>query len=121
MPPPRYGFGEFSIGRTAGKGMDGAGDAERRMDGDEPKEERRLCVIAGGFIGSARDVGVPGIEGAGDAGARDDGSGPINVRDPESWGAGLLDDILRPGRSILVTLLCWLSVNWPSLVLRLYM
>ena len=36
------GFGEFSIGLTAGKGMEGAGDAERRIDGDEPKEERRL-------------------------------------------------------------------------------
>ena len=84
IPAPRYGFGEFSIGRTAGSGIDGAGDAERRMDGDEPKEERRLCVIAGGFIGSARDVGVPGIEGAGDAGARDVDSSPINDRDPRS-------------------------------------
>lgn len=67
----RYGLGEFSIGLTAGKGIDGAGDAERRMDGDEPKDERRLCEITGGFMGSARDAGVPGIDGAGDAGAKD--------------------------------------------------
>ena len=84
MPAPRYGFGEFSIGRTAGRGIEGAGDADRRIDGDEPKEERRLWVIAGGFIGRAKDVGVPGIEGAGDPGARDDESGPINVRAPRS-------------------------------------
>ena len=94
------------MGRTAGRGIDGAGDAERRMDGDEPKEERRLCVIAGGFIGRAREVGVPGIEGEGETGARDVDSGPINERDPVSCGTGLLEGILRPGRSILVTLLC---------------
>ena len=41
------------------------------MDGDEPNEDRLLCEIAGGFIGKAKDVGVPGIEGegAGEAGA----------------------------------------------------
>lgn len=43
--------------------MDGAGEADRRIDGDDPKDERRLCDIAGGFIGNARDVGVPGIDG----------------------------------------------------------
>ena len=84
MPAPRYGFGEFSIGRTAGRGIEGAGDADRRMDGDEPKEERRLWVIVGGFIGRAKEVGVPGIEGAGEPGARDDESGPISDRAPES-------------------------------------
>ena len=34
-------LGEF--GMTAGRGMDGAGDAERRTDGEvDPNEERRL-------------------------------------------------------------------------------
>lgn len=107
----RYGFGDFSIGRTAGKGIDGAGDADRRMAGDEPNEERRLWVIAGGFIGSASDVGVPGIEGAGDPGANEDVSPLARCGRTVSGGAGLLEDILRPGRSIFVTLLCWLSVN----------
>lgn len=36
------GLGEFSIGRTAGNGIDGAGDADLRMDADEPKDDRRL-------------------------------------------------------------------------------
>ena len=61
--PIKYGLGDFSIGNTAGKGMDGAGEADRRIEGDDPKEERRLWDNAGGFIGSARDVGVPGIDG----------------------------------------------------------
>lgn len=43
--------------------MDGAGEADRRIEGDDPKEERRLWDNAGGFIGNARDVGVPGIDG----------------------------------------------------------
>jgi hypothetical protein len=30
--------------------MEGAGDAERRIAGDEPKEERRLCEVGGGCI-----------------------------------------------------------------------
>jgi len=37
-----YGLGECSIGRTAGRGIDGAGEAERRIDGEEPNDERRL-------------------------------------------------------------------------------
>lgn len=109
--PAAKGFGEFSIGRTAGSGIDGAGDADRLMDGEEPKEDRRLWEIAGGFIGSASVVGVPGIDGAGDAGAMDKTSGAICDREPGSGGAGLLDEILRAGRSILVILLCWLRVN----------
>jgi hypothetical protein len=47
-------LGEFGI--TAGNGMDGAGEADRRMEGDEPKEERRLCDVGGGcIVGSASD------------------------------------------------------------------
>lgn len=105
--PIRNGFGEFSIGLTAGKGIDGAGDAERRMEGEEPKEERRLGVMTGGFIGSASDAGVPGNEAAGDAGAKEAKSAPASSgRGLGSGGAGLLVEILRAGRSILVTLLC---------------
>ena len=76
------GFGECSIGLTAGKGIDGAGDADLRIEGDDPKDERLLCEIAGGFIGSAREVGVPGMEGAGDAGANDVPSEAACVRSP---------------------------------------
>ena len=103
-PNTPYGLGEFSIGLTAGNGSDGAGDADRRIDADEPKEDRRLCEYAGGFMGRADEVGVPGIEGAGDAGAAD--SGTNWARDANSCGAGLLDDIRRGGRSIFVILLC---------------
>lgn len=111
MLPMRYGLGDFSIGSTAGKGMDGAGDADRRIAGDEPNEERRLWENAGGFIGSASDVGVPGIDGAGDPGANEDVSPPATCARIVSGGAGLLDEIRLPGRSIFVTLLCWLRVN----------
>lgn len=49
-----FRLGEFGI--TAGKGIDGAGEAERRMEGDEPNEDRRLCDVGGGCIwGNARD------------------------------------------------------------------
>jgi len=51
---------------TAGRGIEGAGDIERRIDGDEPKDDRRLCEVIGGFIGIARLFGVPGMEGTGD-------------------------------------------------------
>jgi hypothetical protein len=74
MPPGPYGFGELSIGLTAGNGIDGAGEADRRIEADDPKDDRLLCEIAGGFIGSANEVGVPGIDGAGDVGATDDAS-----------------------------------------------
>lgn len=112
------GLGEFSMGRTAGNGIDGAGDADRLIDGDEPKEDRRLCEMAGGFIGSASEVGVPGIEGAGEAGAKR-ASEAMCARGPCSGGAGLLEEILLAGRSIFVTLLYWLRVNWPSFVFKL--
>lgn len=54
------------LGMTAGRGTDGAGDAERRMAGDEPNDERRLRDVGGGFMGKARLWGVPGAEGRGD-------------------------------------------------------
>lgn len=98
---------------TAGNGIDGAGDADRRMDGDDmaPNEERRLCEVGGGCIaGNAKDCGVPGIEGTGEP-------TPIvesvanEARTPKSGGAGLFEDIRRAGRSIFVTLLCGSSAN----------
>ena len=64
--PPRLGE-ETSNGLTAGNGRDGAGDADRRMEGDEPNEERRLCETGGGSMGRLEAIGVPGVEGAGEA------------------------------------------------------
>lgn len=69
---PTYGLGDAE-GITAGRGI-GAGEAERRIDaaGDElPMEERRLCTDpgGGGFIGRAKEAGVPGADGAGEADA----------------------------------------------------
>jgi hypothetical protein len=102
-------LGEF--GMTAGKGIDGAGEADRRMEGDEPNEERRLCDVGGGcIVGNANDCGVPGIEGTGDPMARL--VSPTNeARPPKSGGAGLFEDTRRAGRSILVTLLCCAREN----------
>lgn len=68
MPSPRradeeWGLGDASIGMTAGRGKDGAGEADRR----EENEDRLLWLTTlGGFIGSASDVGVPGADGIGD-------------------------------------------------------
>ena len=59
-----WGFGDASIGMTAGSGIDGAGERDRL----DEKEERRLWVdvSAGGFIGSELTVGVPGADGTGE-------------------------------------------------------
>lgn len=97
-------LGEF--GMTAGKGIDGAGDADRRIEGEEPNDDRRLWDVGGGcMVGKASDCGVPGIEGTGEPIARLL-SPTKEARPPKSGGAGLFDDIRRAGRSILVTLLC---------------
>lgn len=91
--------------------MDGAGEADRRMDGDDPKEERRLCEVGGGCIcGNASDCGVPGIDGTGEPIAKFE-SPTKDALPPKSGGAGLFDDTRRAGRSILVTLLCCASEN----------
>lgn len=114
------GLGEGSIGMTAGKGMDGAGETDRR----EENEDRRLWLMTlGGFMGSANDVGVPGAEGTGDPmeGASRTAS---DERWPKSGGAGLLEEIRRGGRSALMwlaslgVLSSWLSVYCPSLVFK---
>lgn len=58
------GFGDASIGITAGNGIDGAGLTERR---DEEKDDLRLWLtMLGGFMGNAMEVGVPGAEGTGE-------------------------------------------------------
>ena len=99
-PMAAFILGDDISGRTAGSGSDGAGDADLRNDGDEPKDERRLEPMAGGSIGSGVVRGVPGFEGAGDAIAN-----PLVLafegRCTTSGGAGLFDDIRRPGKSIL--------------------
>ncbi len=68
--PTVYGFGDASMGMTAGRGNEGAGEADRRMDiaGEAaPKEDLLLwLMVLGGFIGRARDVGVPGQDGTGE-------------------------------------------------------
>jgi hypothetical protein len=101
---------------TAGRGSEGAGEAERRMDGDDPNEDRRLCEV-GGFMGSAMLWGVPGADGIGDAAWSE--LSLNDVRECRSGGAGLLEDILRrAGRSILLILWCGSRVNSPDFVLR---
>lgn len=106
-------LGEF--GMTAGKGIDGAGEAERRMDGEDPNEVRRLCDVGGACIeGRTSDCGVPGIDGTGEPVAKVD-SATKEALPPTSGGAGLFDETRRAGRSILVTLLCCARENCPSL------
>ena len=96
-PPSTLGDGS-SIGLTAGKGSDGAGDAERRMDGEEPKEDRRLCDTGGGSMGRFDAIGVPGVDEAGEAMIAELGGGWDRIE--RSGGAGLLDEIRLAGRSI---------------------
>ena len=69
-----FGRGEASMGMTAGRGSDGAGDTDRRLENDD----RRLWLMTlGGFIGRATEVGVPGAEGTGE---------PIEIADSiDSW------------------------------------
>jgi hypothetical protein len=132
IPRFAYGFGEASIGITAGKGSEGAGETDRRIDiaGEAAPNDDLLLwlMVLGGFIGSAEDVGVPGHEGVGEPIAVVlDWSVGICGRNPSSGGAGLLEEILRPGKSIFIfmpilfgsSLLS--SVKWPSLVLSVYM
>ena len=97
-PPKILGDGT-SKGLTAGNGREGAGDAERRIDGDEPKEDRRLCETGGGSIGRFEGIGVLGVEGAGEAIIAEllNGGWLLAV---SSGGAGLPDDIRLAGRSI---------------------
>ena len=117
IPPDRLGEAE---GITAGSGMvDGLGETDllRLAPACDPNEERLLCDVGGGFIGSARDCGVPGADGLGEPIASAIVSCTNDARWlPNSGGAGLFEDIRLPGRSILVILLCWLNENCPSFV-----
>lgn len=119
------------MGMTAGSGKEGAGETDRRMDiaGEAaPKDDFLLwLMVLGGFIGRAIDVGVPGHEGTGDPIAFPEGSYGSCGRRPRSGGAGLLEEMRRPGRSILrfVPTLFGSSrlsrVKCPSFVLSVYM
>ena len=63
LAPGKEGLGDASIGITAGRGIDGAGEGDRR----EEKEDLRLWLMTrGGFIGSGNEFGVPGAEGTGE-------------------------------------------------------
>lgn len=115
-----FRLGDEISGLTAGRGNDGAGEADLRKDGDEPKEERRLVAINGGSIGRGVVKGVPGFEGAGEAMARLLWLA-LEVRWAASTGAGLFEDIRRPGKSILLNLPWVDSVAVPSFSLRAYM
>ena len=64
----------------------------------------------------ATELGVPGADGDGEEAI----VGPVDSTEawalwPNSGGAGLFEEILLAGRSILVNLPCCASVNWPSL------
>lgn len=99
-PMAAFRLGEDISGLIAGNGNDGAGDADLRKDGDDPNDDLRLEPIAGGSIGRGVVKGVPGFDGAGEAIAK-----PLTPEFDALWktsgGAGLFEDILLPGRSIL--------------------
>jgi len=61
-----FRLGDDISGRMAGSGREGAGEADRRKDGEEPKDDLLLPSI-GGSIGKGVVRGVPGFEGAGEA------------------------------------------------------
>lgn len=68
-PIAAFKLGDEISGRTAGRGREagGAGEADRRNEGEEPNDERRLWEMAGGSIGNGMVNGVPGFDGEGDA------------------------------------------------------
>jgi hypothetical protein len=109
-PIAAFKLGDEISGLTAGRGRDGAGEADRRKEGDEPKDDRRLEVMAGGSIGNGVVSGVPGFEGAGEAMAR-----VLALARCMSGGAGLFEDIRRLGKSILLNFPCVDKVHVPSL------
>ena len=108
-----FRLGEEISGRTAGRGKEGAGDADLRKDGDDPNDDRRLERAGGGSIGSGVVRGVPGLEGAGEAMAALLLLA-VEARCAGCSGAGLFDEIRRPGRSILLNFPCVESVQVPS-------
>ncbi len=110
-------LGDEISGLTAGSGREGAGLADLRNDGDDPNEDRRLDVIIGGSMGRGVASGVPGFEGAGEAMDRLLLLA-LEARCVKSAGVGLLEDIRRLGRSILLNFPCVDRVGVPSFNLR---
>jgi len=55
-------------GMTAGNGIEGLGETDLRIEFPtcEPKDDRLLCEVGGGFMGNASDCGVPGADGRGE-------------------------------------------------------
>ena len=121
-PIAAFKLGDDISGRTAGSGKAGAGagEAERRTAGEDPKDDRRLEAVAGGSMGRGVVIGVPGFEGAGEAIVRP-AALVVDARWPVSTGAGLCVDTVRPGRSILLNLPWVDKVQEPSLSLNAYM
>ena len=115
IPIAAFRLGDETSGLTAGNGSEGAGEAERRMAGEEPNEDLRLEAVMGGSIGRGVARGVPGLEGAGEAIAKAEALAVDECLWTESIGAGLCVDTLRPGRSILLNLPCVDNVQEPSL------
>lgn len=102
-PIAAFKLGEDSSGRTAGRGSEGAGEADLLTDGEDPKDDRLLVAMTGGSIGRGVVIGVPGFDGAGEAMVKP----PTLALDSlcfTSVGAGLAAEILLPGRSILLNL-----------------
>ena len=116
-PIAAFKLGDEISARTAGKGKEGAGEADRLKEGEDPNEDLRLPDTTGGSIGSGVVRGVPGLDGAGDAIAMP-AALAFDVRWESSGGAGLFDEIRRPGKSILLNLPCVESVQVPSFNLR---
>lgn len=115
IPIAALKLGEDISGLTAGSGNEGAGEADRRIAGDEPNDDRLLDAVIGGSIGRGVAIGVPGFEGAGEAIASPAALAVEECLCPISGGAGLCVEILRPGRSILLNLPCVERVHEPSL------
>lgn len=116
-----FKLGELISGLTAGNGREGAGEADLRIAGDDPKEDLREDAVGGGSIGSGVVIGVPGFEGAGDAMARD----ALAVEEClwpgiASGGAGLCADTLLPGKSILLNFPWVDKVHVPSFSFKAY-
>ena len=112
-----FRLGDEISARTAGKGREGAGEADRLKEGEDPKEDLLLPETIGGSIGRGVVRGVPGFEGAGDA-IVIPATLAFDALCGCSGGAGLFDEIRLPGKSILLNLPCVERVQVPSFSLR---